>query len=83
MHWCGRDYQNDGGARQTWHQITAQERTPIHAVGRYPPLGWWSQQLFAVSSLVTRHGPGEPCAMVVYLSAGPNRYRAYSLEGCP
>jgi hypothetical protein len=83
VHWCGRDYQKDGGAPQTWHQITAQERTPVHAVGQYPPLGWWGQQLFAVSLPVAQHGLGKTCAMVVYLRTGPNRYRAYSLEGGP
>jgi hypothetical protein len=81
VHWCGRDYQ-PGETGQTWHQITAQELLPIRAEGQYPPLGWWGQELFAVSPHMV-HGPGEPCAMVLYLRTGPGSYAAYSLEGGP
>jgi len=81
MHWCGRDYQPDGPA-QTWRQITAREPLPIRAEGQYPPHGWWGKQLFAVSPRMV-HGPGEPCAMVLYLRTGPSSYQGYSLEGGP
>jgi hypothetical protein len=39
VHWCGRDYGSNGSSPQTWRQISTQERSPLHAVGHYPPLG--------------------------------------------
>jgi hypothetical protein len=81
VRWCGRDYQEDGPS-QTWRKITALERSPIRAVGQYPPVVWWGQELFAVSPRMV-HGPGEPCAMVVYLRTGQDNYQAYVLEGGP
>jgi hypothetical protein len=81
VHWCGRDYQT-GGPAQTWRQVTALERSPIRAVGQYPPLGWWGQELFAVSPPMV-HRAGEPCAIVVYLRTGQDSYQAYTLEGGP
>jgi hypothetical protein len=86
VHWCGRDYESFGGPPRTWQQITSQEPVPVHAVGRYPPLGWSRQELFAAASprllpLAVSRSP--VCAMVVYLRTGPDEYRAYSLEGGP
>jgi hypothetical protein len=86
VHWCGRDYESFGGPLQTWRQISAQEPSPVHAVGQYPPLGWSRQELFAATTLGARRLPvslGLVCAMVVYLRTGPGRYQAYSLEGGP
>lgn len=82
VHWCARDYQNQGPA-QTWREITAQGRSPIRAVGQYPPLGWWGHELFAVSPPGWCGAPGEPCAMVVYLRTSRDSYQAYTLEGGP
>jgi hypothetical protein len=82
VHWCGRDYQIDGPP-QTWSQVTSQARLPIHAVGQYPPLGLWRQELLAVTPGVVLHGPGEPCAEVVYLRTGSGNYQGYTLEGGP
>ena len=28
----------------TWQHVTSQEPVPVHAVGRYPPLGWSRQE---------------------------------------
>lgn len=81
VHWCGRDYQDEGPA-QTWRRISDLERSPIRAVGQYPPLVWWGQELLALSPRMV-HEPGEPCAMVVYLRTGQGDYRAYVLEGGP
>jgi hypothetical protein len=80
VHWCERDYQNDGGPPETWRQVTAEWRFPVRAVGRYPPLGWPGQQLFA--AIYPGAQPGS-CATVVYLRTGPDRYQSYSLLGGP
>jgi hypothetical protein len=82
VHWCGRDYQIEGPA-QTWRQVTAQTPTLILRVGQYPPIGWWRQELLAVTPGVVLHGPGEPCAAVVYLRTGSATYQGYNLEGGP
>ena len=55
VHWCGRDYQSAGGSPQTWRQISARQRPPLRAVGRYPPLGLPGQELLAVP----RPGPSD------------------------
>lgn len=81
VHWCGRYYETEG-LPQTWRQATAQERRPIPAMGHYPPLVWWGQELFAVSPRKA-HSPGEPCAIVVYLRTGHDSYQTYVLEGGP
>lgn len=86
VHWCGRDYESFGGPPRTWQQITSQEPVPVHAVGRYPPLGWSRQELFAAASprsLRLAVSRSLVCAMVVYLRTGPHEHRAYSLEGGP
>jgi hypothetical protein len=80
VHWCGRDYSIQDSP-QTWRQISAVERSPIRAVGQYPPLVWWGQEVFAPSLPVMPHGPGEPCAIEVYLRTGQDIYQAYVLEG--
>ena len=79
VHWCERDYQ-DGGPRQTWQEVTAGTQFPVRDVGRYPPLGWPGQQLFAPIAPDARPGS---CATVIYLRAGPDRYRPYDLLGGP
>jgi hypothetical protein len=86
VHWCGRDYEYFGGPPETWRQLASQERTPIHAVSQYPPLGWPRQELLAAATFTAQRvsaGPPQVCAIVVYLRTGPNQYHAYSLEGGP
>ena len=84
VHWCGRDYENSGGPAKTWQQITSQERLPIRPAGRYPPLGWSRQELFAATPAAQRVSASPPpCPTTVYLRTGPGDYRAYSLEGGP
>jgi hypothetical protein len=86
VHWCGRDYGSSGSPTQTWQQISAQQRSPLHAVGDYPPLGLGEQELFAAASPAAQRSsvsPSPPCAMVVYLRTGSNQYVAYPLEGGP
>jgi RIP homotypic interaction motif len=81
VRWCGRDYQKEGPS-QARRQVTAQEGSPIRAVGHYPPLAWWGQELFALSPRKV-HSPGQPCAIVVYLHTGQDSFQAYALEGGP
>jgi len=86
VHWCGRNYENSGGPLKTWRQISAQERLPIRPVGKYPPLGWSRQELYAAVTPRAQRvsvSPPPPCAMTVYLRTEPGGYRAYSLEGGP
>jgi hypothetical protein len=86
VHWCGRDYQDGGGPALTWRQVLAGQPSRVHAVGRYPPLGWPGQELFAAATRPAPRstaGPPLACAVVVYLRTGPGNYRAYSLEGGP
>jgi hypothetical protein len=80
VHWCGRDYENDGYPAQTWAQVTARNRYPVRDVGRYPPLGWPGQELFA--PIYPGAQPGS-CSEVVYVRTGPDRYRPYGLLGGP
>jgi len=80
VHWCERDYQNFGDPPQTWRQVTNRASFPVRAVGRYPPLGWPGQQLFA--EIYPGAQPGS-CALVVYLRTGPDRYQSYILLGGP
>jgi hypothetical protein len=80
VHWCERDYQNDGGPPETWRQVTAGWRFAVRGVGRYPPLGWPGQQLFA--AIYPGAQPGS-CATAVYLRTGSDRYQSYSLLGGP
>jgi hypothetical protein len=79
VHWCGRDYQQDGSA-QTWRQVTAGTSYPVRAVGEYPPLGLTRQELFAP---IVPHAHLSSCATVVYLHASPAGYQPYSLLGGP
>ena len=83
VHWCGRYYENSGGAPKTWPQITSQQRLPIRPVGRYPPLGLSRQELFAATPPEPRASvsPPAPCPATVYLRTGPDDYRTYSLQG--
>jgi hypothetical protein len=80
VHWCERDYQNLGDPPQTWAQITAKTPYPVRAAGRYPPLGWPGQELFA--AIYPGAQPGS-CAVVVYVRTGPDRYQPYVLLGGP
>ena len=82
VHWCGRDYQT-GGEPENWAQVTAAERPrQVRAVGSYPPLFGLGRPLLAAAGDLPV-GPGEPCAMVVYLRTGAGRYQPYTLEGGP
>ncbi len=86
VYWCGRDYQSSVSSPQTWQQISAQQRSPIHAVGLYPPLGLPGQELFAATTPEAQRlsvRPPLPCSMVTYLRTGPDEYLAYGLEGGP
>jgi hypothetical protein len=78
VHWCERDYQNTGGAPQTWRQVNA--GAPVRAFGTYPPLGIPREQLFA--AIFPGAAPGG-CATAVYLRTGPDRYQSYGLLGGP
>ncbi len=53
-------------------------------VGTYPPIFGLSRPLLAAATPGARPpGPGEPCAMIVYVRTAPDRYQSYSLEGGP
>jgi hypothetical protein len=80
VHWCERDYQNDGGTPETWHQVTAESRFPVRGFGRYPPLGLPGQQLFAA---IYPGAQPSSCATVIYIRTSPDRYQSYSLLGGP
>jgi hypothetical protein len=80
VHWCERDYQNDGPPTETWHQVTAENRVPVRAFGTYPPLGFSPQELFA--AILFGAQPGS-CTTVIYLRIGPDKYQSYSLLGGP
>ena len=80
VHWCARDYQNFGDPPQTWAQVTARNWYPVRSVGRYPPLGWPAQELFA--PIYPGAQPGS-CSEVVYVRTGPGRYQPYVLLGGP
>jgi hypothetical protein len=80
VHWCERDYQNDGGTPETWHQVMAGSRFPVRGFGRYPPLGLPGQQLFAA---VYPGAQPSSCATVIYVRTDPDRYQSYSLLGGP
>jgi hypothetical protein len=80
VHWCDRDYESAGGHAQTWPEISATSGYPVRAVGRYPPLAWPGQQLFAPAVPGARPGA---CGTAVYLRTGPDAYRAYTLLGGP
>ena len=80
------DYESFGGPPLGWQQVTSREPAPVHAVGRYPPLGWSRRELLAAAAPRSRRpAVSTPlvCAMVVYLHTGPDEYQAYSLEGGP
>jgi hypothetical protein len=80
VHWCERDYQNDGPPVETWRQVTAEFRWPVRDVGRYPPLGFPAQELFAA---IYPGAQPSSCATVVYMRIGPGEYQSYSLLGGP
>ena len=82
VHWCGRDYET-GGEPENWAQVTAAERPrQVRVVGSYPPLFGTGRPLLAAPGDLPV-GPGEPCAMAVFLRTGPARYQPYTLEGGP
>jgi hypothetical protein len=80
VHWCGRDYQNDGPPTKTSRQVSAGWRWPVRDVDRYPPLGLPGQELFAA---IYPDALPTSCATVVYVRIGPDRYQSYSLLGGP
>ena len=80
VHWCERDYQNDGPPTETWRQVSAESRWPVRHVGRYPPLGFPGQELFAP---IYPGAQPSSCATVVYVRIGPGKYQPYSLLGGP
>lgn len=81
VHWCGRDYETGGGS-WGWAQVAAEEAPRrVRVVGSYPPFFGGRPLLAAPGDLPA--GPGEPCAMIVYVRTGPGRYQPYTLEGGP
>ena len=80
VHWCERDYQNDGPPTQTWRQVSAGSRWPVRGVGRYPPLGFPGRDLFAA---IYPGAQPSSCATVVYVRTGSGKYQPYSLLGGP
>jgi hypothetical protein len=80
VHWCERDYQDDGPPIETWRQVSAGWRWPVRDVGRYPPLGLPGQELFAA---IYPGAQPSSCATVVYVRIGPDRFQSYSLLGGP
>jgi len=80
VHWCERDYQNDGPPTETWRQVSAQSRWPVRDVGQYPPLGIPGQELFAA---IYPGAQPTSCATVVYVRTGQGKYQSYSLLGGP
>lgn len=80
VHWCERDYQDDGPPAQTWRQVSAGSRWPVRDVGRYPPLGFPGEEL--VAAIYPGARPSS-CATVVYVRTGPGKYQPYSLLGGP
>jgi len=86
VHWCGRDYENFGGPPLTWSQVSSQVRLPVRSVGKYPPLSWSGQELFAATTPLAQRdsvSPPLPCAVIVYLRTASDRYQPYTLEGGP
>ncbi len=80
VHWCYRNYDNDGGPAQSLRQVEAGATSPVRVVGNYPPLALHSAQLLAE----VYPGPHtSSCAVVVYLRTGPDRYAGYELSGGP
>jgi len=80
VHWCERDYQNDGPPAETWRQLSSGSRWPVSDAGRYPPLGLPGQELFAA---IYPGAQPSSCATVVYVRIGPGKYQSYSLLGGP
>lgn len=84
VHWCGRDYENFGGAPDSRQQMAATGPVRVRLVAQYPPLALSRQQLFAAITPQAQRdavSPPLPCAMIIYLRTGPDSYQAYSLEG--
>ena len=80
VHWCERDYQNDGPPAETWRQVSAASRWPVRDVGRYPPLGLPGQELFAA---IYPGAQPSSCATSVYVRIGQDKYQSYTLLGGP
>jgi hypothetical protein len=80
VHWCNRNYDNDGVPAQSLRQIEAGATSPVRVVGNYPPLALHREQLLAE---VYRGPHTYSCAIVVYLRTGPDQYTGYELSGGP
>jgi len=79
VHWCERDYQNDSGSgAETWRQVSAETEGTVRDFGRYPPLGFPPQHIFAAVDSDSQPGS---CTTVVYLRRGPDKYLPYELQG--
>jgi len=80
VHWCNRNYDNDGAPALSLRQVEAGATSPVRVVGNYPPLALHRDQLLAE----VYPGPHTySCAIVVYLRTGPDRYTGYELSGGP
>jgi hypothetical protein len=67
VHWCGRDYEWHGGT-SAWAQLTARTAGRPQLAGHYPPLGGQA----ALYAVPVRPLGDSPCAIDVYLKAGPD-----------
>jgi hypothetical protein len=81
VHWCGRDYQDEGPS-VTRQQASTDAGWPLHAEGTYPPLAMSREVLFAASYPPRLKTPTS-CATLVFLRTGPDVYKPYGLEGGP
>ena len=80
VHWCNRNYDNNGVPALSLRQVEAGATSPVRVVGNYPPLALHRDQLLAE----VYPGPHTySCAIVVYLRTRPDRYTGYELSGGP
>jgi len=88
--WCGRDYRRTERSL-TLADVTAQPVSlpgdapyPYATVARVPPVAG-RPLVTARTPEASRHRvePPLPCAMVVYLKTGPDRYAEYVILGGP
>jgi hypothetical protein len=87
--WCGRDYLRSELAPRTRARIEAEPVAlpgdapyPVVQVGTAPSIGG-RPLLAAVTPPARREPAGLPCAMVLHLEVGADRYDSYELSGGP
>jgi hypothetical protein len=72
IHWCGRDYEDEGSGRRP--------SGPLELVGHYPPISP-RQDLYMSPGDATHASTS--CTVVLYLKVSPTEYRIFALEGGP